>query len=173
MGALHLRVTAKAAQLRRALTPGYTLGCKRLLLANTYCPAVTRPNFDVHVTVVTAVHAGHVIGADGSSADVDTIILGTGFHLLDMPVAQRMFDAVGASLDDRWKGSPDAYLGPWHSSAYMVLEAQLDYVASTVRHFARRTAPDRRSRTPSHRPDDHCRPPRQPRRGTAGPHPRR
>lgn len=52
-----------------------------------------------------------------------------------MPVAQRLFDADGAGLDDHWKGSPDACLGTGHSSAYMVLEAQLDYVAGAVRHF--------------------------------------
>ncbi|MFE7932546.1 hypothetical protein ACFU6S_28230 [Streptomyces sp. NPDC057456] len=28
-----------------------------------------------------------------------------------MPIAQRVFDADGVSLDEYWKGSPDAYLG--------------------------------------------------------------
>ncbi|MEW2399360.1 NAD(P)/FAD-dependent oxidoreductase [Streptomyces sp. NPDC046862] len=153
LGSLHLRTTVKDPRLRRALTPDYTLGCKRLLLSSTYYPALTRPNVTVHPTAVEAVDGGRVIGADGSVADVDTIILGTGFHILDMPVAQRVFDADGASLDDHWKGSPDAYLGTTvsgfpnafillgphlgtgHSSAYMVLEAQLDYLAGAVRHF--------------------------------------
>jgi cyclohexanone monooxygenase len=153
VGMLHLRATVKDPRLRRALTPDYTLGCKRLLLSNTYYPALTRPNVTVHATAVEAVDGSRVIGADGSVAEVDTIILGTGFHILDMPVAHRVFDAGGASLDDHWKGSPDAYLGTTvsgfpnafillgphlgtgHSSAYMVLEAQLDYVSRAVRHF--------------------------------------
>ncbi|MEU9291166.1 NAD(P)/FAD-dependent oxidoreductase [Streptomyces sp. NPDC048275] len=153
VGTLHLRAAVKDPQLRRALTPDYTLGCKRLLLSNTYYPSLTRPNVTVHATAVAAVHGSRVIGADGSSADVDTIILGTGFHILDMPVVHRVFDADGASLADHWKGSPDAYLGTTvsgfpnafillgphlgtgHSSAYMVLEAQLDHVAGAVRHF--------------------------------------
>ncbi|MGW0845871.1 flavin-containing monooxygenase [Streptomyces sp. NPDC002787] len=153
VGTLHLRATVKDPSLRRALTPDYTLGCKRLLLSNSYYPALTRPNVTVHATAVKAVEGSRVIGADGSRADVDTIILGTGFHILDMPIARRVFDAGGASLDDHWKGSPDAYLGTvvsgfpnafvllgphlgtGHSSAYTVLEAQLDYVAGAVRHF--------------------------------------
>ena len=151
-GALHLRAAVRDPRLRRDLTPDYTLGCKRLLLSNTYYPALTRPNVTVHATAVRAVEGGRVVGADGSTADVDTIVLGTGFHILDMPIARRVFDAGGASLDDHWKGSPDAYLGTTvsgfpnafvllgphlatgHSSAFMVLEAQLDHLVGAVRH---------------------------------------
>ncbi|MFF4656201.1 flavin-containing monooxygenase [Streptomyces sp. NPDC001381] len=151
VGALHLRAAVKDPDLRRALTPDYTLGCKRLLLSNTYYPALTRPNVTLHPTAVRAVDGHRVIGADGSTAEVDTIILGTGFHILDMPIAQRVFDAGGASLDDHWKGSPDAYLGTTvsgfpnaflllgphlgtgHSSAYTILEAQLDHLTRAVR----------------------------------------
>ena len=152
-GSLHLRATVRDPELRRALTPDYTLGCKRLLLSNAYYPALTRPNVTVHATAVESVDGSRVIGADGTVAEVDHIILGTGFHILDMPIARRVFDAEGRSLDDHWNGSPDAYLGTTvsgfpnafvllgphlgtgHSSAYMVLEAQLAYVAGAVRHF--------------------------------------
>ncbi|WP_216591280.1 flavin-containing monooxygenase [Streptomyces brasiliscabiei] len=153
IGTLHLRATVKDRSLRQALTPDYTLGCKRLLLSNTYYPALTKPNVTVHATAVKAVEGRRIVGADGSRADVDTIVLGTGFHILDMPIARRVFDADGTSLDDHWKGSPDAYLGTTvsgfpnafvllgphlgtgHSSAYAVLEAQLAYVAGAIRHF--------------------------------------
>ncbi|WP_240512975.1 hypothetical protein [Streptomyces griseoruber] len=153
VGALHLRAAVKDPRLRRALTPDHTLGCKRLLLSNTYYPALTRPNVTVHSTAVGAVDGSGVTGADGSTADVDTIILGTGFHILDMPIAGRVFDADGVSLDDHWKGSPEAYLGTTvtgfpnafillgphlgtgHSSAYTILEAQLAYLTGAVRHF--------------------------------------
>ncbi|MFJ1807612.1 MULTISPECIES: flavin-containing monooxygenase [unclassified Streptomyces] len=153
VGTLHLRATVRDPRLRRALSPDYTLGCKRLLLSNAYYPALTRSNVTVHATAVEAVRGNRVVGADGTGADVDTIILGTGFHILDMPIAQRVFDADGVRLDEHWKGSPDAYLGTTvsgfpnafillgphlgtgHSSAFMVLEAQLDYLAGAVRHF--------------------------------------
>ncbi|MFF1440041.1 hypothetical protein [Streptomyces sp. NPDC058295] len=153
VGTLHLAATVKDPRLRRALTPDYTLGCKRLLLSNTYYPALTRLNVTVHATAVEAVRGNRVVGTDGTGADVDTIILGTGFHILDMPIAQRVFDTDGVCLERHWKGSPDAYLGTTvsgfpnafillgphlgtgHSSAFMVLEAQLEYLAGAVRHI--------------------------------------
>jgi cation diffusion facilitator CzcD-associated flavoprotein CzcO len=145
LGLRHLRRQVKDEALRARLTPDYTLGCKRLLMSNTYYPALTRPNVTVH-PAAQRIEGSTVVGADGSRAEVDTIILGTGFHVLKMPIASRVFDAQGRSLDDHWKGSPRAYLGTavagfpnlflllgpnlgtGHSSAFSILEAQLAYV---------------------------------------------
>ncbi|WP_234046902.1 hypothetical protein [Streptomyces adelaidensis] len=57
----------------------------------------------MHATAVEAVDGSRLVGADGSGADVDTLVPGTGFHVLDMPIAQCVFDADGAGLDDHWK----------------------------------------------------------------------
>ncbi|GAA4418027.1 NAD(P)/FAD-dependent oxidoreductase [Actinokineospora soli] len=151
VGRAHLLATVRDPELRRALTPDYTLGCKRLLFSNEYYPALTRPNVLVHPHAVRGVDGSTVIGTDGSRAEVDCIVLATGFRILDMPVAGRVFDASGRSLADHWQGSPSAYLGTavsgfpnaflllgpnlgtGHSSAFMILEAQLAYVMSAVR----------------------------------------
>ncbi|MBE1501977.1 cation diffusion facilitator CzcD-associated flavoprotein CzcO [Amycolatopsis lexingtonensis] len=150
IGLAHLRLTVRDPLLRKALTPDYTLGCKRLLMSNTYYRSLTASHVDVHPTGVSAVRDGRVLGADGSSAEVDAIIFGTGFHILDMPVSARVFDGDGRSLDDHWKGSPRAYLGTTvagfpnlylllgpslgtgHSSAFMIMEAQLRHVVAAV-----------------------------------------
>jgi len=150
IGLAHLRLTVRDRALRRALTPDYTLGCKRLLMSNTYYRALTRDNVSVHPTAVARVDGNRVVGADGSAAEVDAIIFGTGFHILDMPIADRVFDAAGRSLADHWRGSPQAYLGTvtagfpnaflllgpnlgtGHSSAFMILEAQLAYVTDAI-----------------------------------------
>jgi cation diffusion facilitator CzcD-associated flavoprotein CzcO len=150
LGLAHLRVTVRDPVLRKALTPDYTLGCKRLLMSNTYYRALTRSTVDVHPTAVRAVEGNRVLGADGSAAEVDAIIFGTGFHILDMPVSARVFDDAGRSLDDRWKGSPQAHLGTTvarfpnlflllgpslgtgHTSAFMILEAQLRHTVAAV-----------------------------------------
>jgi cation diffusion facilitator CzcD-associated flavoprotein CzcO len=150
IGLAHLRATVRDPVLRKALTPDYTLGCKRLLMSNTYYRALTKSTVDVHATAVRAVEGGRVLGADGSAADVDAIIFGTGFHILDMPVATRVFDDGGRSLDDHWRGSPRAHLGTTvagfpnlylllgpslgtgHSSAFMILEAQLRHTVAAV-----------------------------------------
>jgi cation diffusion facilitator CzcD-associated flavoprotein CzcO len=150
IGLAHLRRSVRDPVLRKALTPDYTLGCKRLLMSNTYYRALTQSTVDVHATAVRAVDGTRVLGADGSAAEVDAIIFGTGFHILDMPVSSRVFDADGRSLDDHWKGSPQAYagttvagfpnlylllgpsLGTGHSSAFTIVEAQLRHTVAAV-----------------------------------------
>ena len=146
----HLRATVRDPELRRRLTPDYTIGCKRILFSNHYYRALNRPNVDVHATAVRTVEGTAVHGADGSSADVDAIILGTGFRILDTPLANLVHDGAGRSLADHWQGSPEAYLGTvtagfpnaflllgpglgtGHSSAFAILEAQLDFVLSAI-----------------------------------------
>ena len=150
VGTAHLWLTVRDRALRQALTPNYTLGCKRLLMSNSYYPSLTRPNVTVHPTAVARIAGNTVYGADGSAAEVDAIILGTGFRILDMPIADRVFDAAGRSLDDCWQGSPQAYLGTattgfpnaflllgpnlgtGHSSAFMIMEAQLAFVMDAI-----------------------------------------
>jgi cyclohexanone monooxygenase len=147
----HLKRTVADPQLRAALTPDYTLGCKRILMSNNYYPAVNQPNVEVLPTGVREIRGNTVVGTDGSERDVDVIILGTGFHVSDVPVAKHVRDADGKSLDDHWRGSPEAYrgttikgfpnffliLGPnlaiGHNSAFIVIEAQLDYVMAALR----------------------------------------
>ena len=53
--------------MRAMLTPDYRLGCKRILMSNTYYPAVARPNVAVHATAVARIDGSRVIGADGTS----------------------------------------------------------------------------------------------------------
>jgi cation diffusion facilitator CzcD-associated flavoprotein CzcO len=119
-------------------------------MSNSYYPTLAKPNVTVHPTAVTGVEGGRVLGADGSAAEVDAIIFGTGFHILDMPLADRVVAGDGRSLADVWQGSPKAYLGTaisgfpnlflllgpnlgtGHSSAFAILEAQLAHVIGAV-----------------------------------------
>lgn len=150
VGRVGLRLQVPDRRLRDILTPKYTLGCKRLLFSNTYYRSLTRPNVEVHPTAVASVRGNVVIGSDGVEREVDAVIFGTGFHILDMPIAGRIFDGQGRSLDDHWNGSPQAYLGTTvagfpnafvllgpslgtgHTSAFTILEAQLGYVMQAL-----------------------------------------
>lgn len=150
LGRRNLHKAIKDPELRAALTPDYTLGCKRILMSNHYYPALAKPNVTVRPTAVSEIKPNSVTGADGVETEVDVVIFGTGFHILDMPVADRVFDGAGRSLADIWQGSPRAYLGTTiagfpnafvllgpnlgtgHSSAFMVLESQLNYMISTI-----------------------------------------
>ncbi|PWW52656.1 flavin-containing monooxygenase [Actinokineospora spheciospongiae] len=152
IGRAHLRARVRDDALRAALTPDYTIGCKRLLFSNAYLPALTRPNVTVVPSEVAEVRGSTVVAADGTTTEVDAIILGTGFHILDMPLADLLRDGGGRTLGEHWRGSPQAYLGSvtagfpnaftllgpnlgtGHSSAFMILEAQLDYVGDAIAH---------------------------------------
>lgn len=151
LGRRHLERAVADPDLRARLTPSYTLGCKRLLMSNSYYSSIAQPNVEVHATAAASIDGRRVIGADGSSAEVDTIIFGTGFHVLDMPIADRVIDGAGRTMASHWRGSPRAYygttvngfpnlflllgpnLGTGHSSAFTILEAQLAYVVDGLR----------------------------------------
>ncbi len=134
--------------LRFALTPTYVLGCKRPLLSNTYYPALVKPNVTVVPHGLREVREHSVVDARGVEHEVDTIIYGTGFHVTDLPIAQRIHGADGRSLAEVWDGSPEAYLGTSISgypnafmlfgpnvgttSAFTMLDAQLGFVTDAL-----------------------------------------
>lgn len=151
VGRSYLRATVRDPRLRAKLTPDYLIGCKRILFSNNYLQTLVKPNVDVHSTAVAKIVGSTVIGADGSSGQVDAIILGTGFHILDMPLADMVHGADGRSLAEHWNGSPEAYLGTvvagfpnafillgpslgtGHTSAFAIAEAQVAFVIDAVR----------------------------------------
>lgn len=140
--------------LRAQLTPGYLLGCKRVLLANDYYPALQRPHVRVHPTALARIEGNTLVGESGATEDVDTVVLCTGFHVSDPPIATRIHAEDGRSLADVWAGSPTAFrgttvhgfpnfflvlgpnLGIGHNSAFLVIEGQLDYLVGALRHMA-------------------------------------
>jgi cation diffusion facilitator CzcD-associated flavoprotein CzcO len=162
----YLRTAVRDSELREKLTPRYLIGCKRILFSNNWFATLQRPNVSVHASAVNKVVGSTVVGADGAEAEVDAIILGTGFHILDMPVAGLVHDAHGRSLADRWAGSPEAYLGSvvagfpnafillgpslgtGHTSAFVIAEAQIDYIVNAIQ-----TARDRGWRWMQVRPE--------------------
>ena len=86
--------------LRAALTPDYTLGCKRMLFSNDWYRALSQPNVELVPHAVTEVRAAASSAPTASSDEVDTIILGTGFHITEMPIAARVTGRDGRTLDE-------------------------------------------------------------------------
>jgi len=158
LGKAHLRRQVPDRRLRELLTPDYVPGCKRILISDDYYPSLTRPNVEVLATGVTEVRGNRIVGADGSEREVDTIIFGTGFHVTDIPIAQRLHGADGRSLAEHWDGSLSAHrgttvagfpnlfflLGPntglGHTSVVLMAEWQADYVLQALRSLDRSAA---------------------------------
>jgi cation diffusion facilitator CzcD-associated flavoprotein CzcO len=150
---LNLRRQVKDPVLRAALTPDYTLGCKRILYSGDYLPAIQHDNVRVEPTAVARVLPHAVVGADGVEHPVDTIILGTGFHVTDQPIADRLVGREGRTLAEQWKGSPRAYetvtvhgfpnlfliLGPnsglGHTSVVIMAEAGISHLLAALAHL--------------------------------------
>jgi cyclohexanone monooxygenase len=150
IGLWHLKSQVKDRSLRRALTPNFTLGCKRVLLSNTYYPALQQPNAELVPHAVREIREHSIVGADGVEREVDTIIFGTGFHVSDPPIAERVRGADGRTVAEAWAGSPRGFLGTsvagvpnfflligpnlgnGHSSAIVLIEAQLKYIVDAL-----------------------------------------
>ncbi|MFB8030324.1 flavin-containing monooxygenase [Streptomyces sp. NPDC056465] len=141
----------KDPALRAKLTPSYRIGCKRILLSNAYYPALAQPNVDVVASGLSEVRGSTLVGSDGSQTEADVIILGTGFHVTDMPIATRVVGADGITLAESWKGEMQALRGAtvagfpnWmtiigpntglgNSSMILMIESQLNYMADYMR----------------------------------------
>ncbi|MFF9842924.1 flavin-containing monooxygenase [Streptomyces sp. NPDC013740] len=141
----------KDPALRAKLTPSYRIGCKRILLSNSYYPALAQPNVDVVASGLKEVRGGTLVAADGTETEVDAIVFGTGFHVTDMPIAPRVIGAEGRSLADHWKGGMESLRGAtvagfpnWmtiigpntglgNSSMILMIESQLNYMADYLR----------------------------------------
>ena len=153
-GHLHKHVPDPA--LRAKLTPDYRIGCKRVLVSDDYYPALTGPNVDVVTSRIAEVRPRSIVTAGGAEHPADTIIFGTGFHVTDLPVAQRLRGRDGRLLCEHWHGSPQAYKGTTtagfpnafvlvgpntglgHNSVVYMLESQLRYVLDALRTMERR-----------------------------------
>ena len=158
----HLHRQVGDPDLRARLTPSYRMGCKRILISSDYYPALTQPNVSLVTDGIKEIREKSVLTSDGTAYDADTLIFGTGFHVTDFPVAQRIFDSDGVSLARRWSagaaqtafrgttmaGFPNLFVltgpntGLGHNSQVFMIEAQVRYVVGALMH-ARRHGIDR------------------------------
>lgn len=137
--------------LRKAVTPNYRMGCKRILLSDDYYQALVRPNVNVVTERITAILPQAVVTADGLERPIDALIFGTGFDFIDslrnLPVTGRN----GIALQTAWQSAIGAYhgitvtgfpnffmlLGPntflGHNSVIMMIEAQAGYVIDCLK----------------------------------------
>lgn len=155
---MHIRRQVKDPELRRRVTPGYAMGCKRILLSDDWYPALQEPNAELVTAGVSEVREHSIVFADGTEREVDTIVFATGFSPTDPPIARRIRRRGRSSLAESWHDSMRAYLGStvagfpnlfflWgpntnlaHSSVVFMAEAQLSYVIGALESMRREGA---------------------------------
>ena len=144
--------------LREKLTPPYDIGCKRILISDDYLPALQQPNVSLVTDAIESITADGVVTAGGAMHRADVLVLSTGFRATDPPLAPHIVGRSGQSLADRWRGSPNAYMGTTHtgfpnfftllgpntalghSSVMLMVEAQIEHVLGVLALLRRRGA---------------------------------
>jgi cation diffusion facilitator CzcD-associated flavoprotein CzcO len=147
----HLTDTIPDPELRRRLTPNYTIGCKRVLISNDYYPTFLRPNVALIDAGIREIEPHAVITRDGQRVELDALILGTGFRAADQCSPFRISGKNGLDLNEHWKDGAQAYLGTviagfpnffiicgpntglGHSSLVLMIEAQAKLIVGAVR----------------------------------------
>ena len=148
----HIERAIADPQLRAKVTPRWQIGCKRILMSNTYYPALAQPHVDVVTDGIAAVRPNAIVTADGSVREVDAIVVATGFHVTDSPTNERIIGRGGHSLADTWQragaqaykgstvhGFPNLFVmtgpgtGSGHTSAVFMIESQLNYLRDLIR----------------------------------------
>jgi cation diffusion facilitator CzcD-associated flavoprotein CzcO len=110
MAAGHLHRQVRDPALRARLTPNYPLGCKRIIYANDYFPALTRPHVELVTDGIVRATPRGLVTADGRERDFDVLVCATGFdvqHSLALPIVGR----GGRTLQQDWAAGAQAHLG--------------------------------------------------------------
>lgn len=142
--------------LRAAVTPAYRAGCKRILISNKWYPALAADNVELVTDPIARVTPTGIVDASGVEREIDVLVIATGFHVTDQPIAQHVTGRDGRTLAEVWdekgmrayKGTtvhgfpnffqvvgPNTALG--HSSMIFIIESQVRYVVDAVRTLRR------------------------------------
>ncbi len=137
--------------LRAKVTPDFQIGCKRILISNTYYPALAQENVEVITDPIAKITPTGIVTRDGVSRDIDVLIVATGFFTTDQPIAHHIKGRDGVTLGSLWAesgmasykgttaaGFPNLFqivganTGLGHSSMVFMIESQIAYILSAL-----------------------------------------
>jgi cation diffusion facilitator CzcD-associated flavoprotein CzcO len=146
----HREAQVSDPDLLEMVTPDYTIGCKRILLSNTWYPTLARE----HVTLVPQAFAGFtregVLDATGAVHPVDCVIFCSGFEAAELPIAKCIQGVSGTGLHEVWMNGSEAFggmtvpgfpnlfllngphVGLGAGSIIFMIEAQANYVQAAI-----------------------------------------
>ncbi len=150
----YLKKSIKDPVLREKLTPNYLFGCKRILLSNTYYPALERENVNVITSGIKEIREKNILTKEGKEIFVDAIIAATGFQGAEAVAPFEVIGLDNQSLNKTWKekgaeaylgttvsGFPNLFLmtgpntGLGHSSMIYMIESQAQYITQCIRNI--------------------------------------
>lgn len=147
-----IRAQVSDPELRRKVTPEYTIGCKRIILSNTYYPALAAGNTTLHDAAdgIDRIDRDGIWTTSGQHVPVDAIVWSTGYDATDGLIPYPVIGRGGRALAEFWVDYPRAYLGTTvpgfpnlflvtgpntgigHTSAIFVIEAQMEYIMRCI-----------------------------------------
>jgi len=140
-------------ELRKKMTPDYSIGCKRILLSNKLYPTYHKSNVVLHTKeqgIKTFTETG-IEMTDGQNVDVDLVVFATGFDAEHGIVSYTVNGKNENQLQKFWESYPRAYLGTsipdfpnffiitgpntgiGHTSALFVIESQMKYIMKAIK----------------------------------------
>lgn len=146
----HLAAQVPDEELRKRLTPDYPIGCRRILIADDYYPALMRPNVTLVTDNIARITPTGIETKDGVLHEVDVIVYATGFETTSWHWSVDVVGKGGKHLRDEWAETPQAYLGITvanfpnlfvlygpntnlgHNSITFMLERQAEYVVQAI-----------------------------------------
>ena len=138
------------ANLRRALTPDYPVGCKRILISDDYYETLVRDDVDVITNPIAEVLPDGIRTEDGRIRKADTLILATGFRTTEFLQPMDIRGRGGLPLNEAWQNGAEAYLGLvlpdfpnffmmygpntnlGHNSIILMIECQVRYIMQCI-----------------------------------------
>jgi len=153
----HLARAVKDEALRAKLTPGYRLGCKRVLISDDYYPALQRPNVTLETDGIARLTETGVTTEAGRHHDLDVIVYATGFDVTATFARMKLVGRGGRTLTEAWADGMGAYqgitvagfpnyfmlLGPntglGHNSVVSMIEIQVQHVLDCLKALRRGT----------------------------------
>jgi cation diffusion facilitator CzcD-associated flavoprotein CzcO len=141
------------AEIRAKLSTTDRFGCKRLLVSDNWFPTVRRPHVHLCTDGVARIGRHEVVTTAGQTIPTDALVFGTGFRSTDFLHGIAVYGRDGVSLQQRWADGAGAYLGMTvpgfpnffliygpntnvgHNSILFMIESQLNYLVSAVRHL--------------------------------------
>jgi cation diffusion facilitator CzcD-associated flavoprotein CzcO len=146
-----IRTEIRDPELRRKVTPNFRIGCKRMLIANDWYPALDRDNVELVTDGIREIDGPRVVTKDGTVREVDALIVATGFHVTDSPMFDVVCGSDGRSLSQTFSdkgmraykgttiaGYPNMFVlvgpntGLGHTSMVYMIESQLNYLVDAV-----------------------------------------
>ena len=107
----YLEEIIRNPELRRALTPNYPLGSRRLLASDHFLPALTRENVDLVTNKIDHIESDGIVTEDGKKIYADILVLATGFRSTEFLAPMKIVGRDGESLESTWRHGAEAYLG--------------------------------------------------------------